>query len=182
MRHTIDSRIRKVYQKIVPAVVRGQIYALRQEWPPKIDFREHAIDFRNRATQLLDGSVRNMSSRMRSLQGKYHGQRCFVMGNGPSLNCMELELFQREHVWGSNRCYLLFDKISWKPGFYTAVDTRVVPDIAHDIKRLTYSLPQTRFNFPVQFREQRVLRSAPNVVSRTHCDCDCTATGSLSGV
>ncbi len=85
------------------------------------------------------------------------------MGNGPSLNKMDLELFHGEHIWGLNRCYLLFDRISWRPGFYTAVDTRVVPDIADEIMALAGQLDATRFFIPITFRTRRILQSRANV-------------------
>jgi hypothetical protein len=114
-------------------------------------------------SHLLDETVRNMSHRMQSLQGKYCGQRCFIMGSGPSLNKMDLELFSKEYVWGLNKCYLLFDRISWRPAFYVAVDTRVVPDSAAEISQLIRNLPKTVCFFPVKYREEQVLQSAPNV-------------------
>jgi hypothetical protein len=85
------------------------------------------------------------------------------MGSGPSLNEMDLEIFRGEHVWGLNKCYLLFDRLSWRPSFYVAVDTRVVPDSSADIAQLIQDLPQTSCFFPVQYRLEGVLTSAPNV-------------------
>jgi hypothetical protein len=66
--------------------------------------------------------------RLRSLKGTFAGERVFVMGNGPSLNKMDLELLAGEHVFGLNRVSLLYPRISWRPGFFTAFDLRVVPD------------------------------------------------------
>jgi hypothetical protein len=85
------------------------------------------------------------------------------MGNGPSLNKMDLSLFKNEYVWASNRSYLLFDRIEWRPKFYIAVDTRVVPDNAEEINQLSAILPDTSFFFPLHFRYDRVLRSNRNV-------------------
>lgn len=85
------------------------------------------------------------------------------MGNGPSLNLMNLELFGNEYVWGSNKCYLLFDRVNWRPAFYVAVDTRVVPDIAGEIQHLSRTLPETSLFLPLSYRGQGVLRSEPNI-------------------
>ncbi len=85
------------------------------------------------------------------------------MGNGPSLNKTDLGLLQKEMVWGSNRCYLLLDRIGWRPRFYVAVDRRVVPDNASEIGELRKQLPSTLFFFPVQFRLDGILQSADNV-------------------
>lgn len=104
-----------------------------------------------------------MYRRLEDLRGLYNGQRCVIMGNGPSLNLMDLKVFQNEYVWGSNKCFLLFNRISWRPSFYTAIDTRVVPDITGDIMDLVKNLPGTRFFFPVLFRMHGVLGSSPQI-------------------
>lgn len=107
--------------------------------------------------------VRQIRGRLQSLAGRYRGRRCFIMGNGPSLNRMNLELLRDDLVWGLNKCYLLFDRITWRPAFYVAVDERVVPDSAEEIAALIVALPLTRFFFPVHFRHERVLPSAKRV-------------------
>jgi hypothetical protein len=85
------------------------------------------------------------------------------MGNGPSLNQMDLEVFKDEYVWGSNRCYLLFDRISWRPAFYVAVDTRVVPDNVTEINALPAKMPDTLFFYPARFCYEGILTSARRV-------------------
>ena len=85
------------------------------------------------------------------------------MGNGPSLNVTPLEKLSTDYVWGVNRCSLLFDRIQWRPQFYVAVDTRVVPDNAAEIMRFVQESPGTSFYFPVYFRLYRSLESAPNI-------------------
>ncbi|MEE8471427.1 MAG: 6-hydroxymethylpterin diphosphokinase MptE-like protein [Dehalococcoidia bacterium] len=142
--------VRSAYHQAIPLTLRRRVHA-------SIRRRQ-----RQRAYS-LDENLRSMPQRLRGLKDKYRGQRCFIMGNGPSLNQMDLELFRREYVWASNKCYLLFDRISWRPAFYVAVDTRVVPDIAAPIDNLVRSLPETMSFFPAKFREQGVLRSHPNV-------------------
>lgn len=112
---------------------------------------------------LIDPNIRRMTQRLASLRGQYANQRCFIMGNGPSLNQMDLSLFANEYLWGTNKCYLLFDRISWRPAFYTAIDTRVVPDIAEDIVKLEKELPATTFFFPVLFRMKGIIPSHSNV-------------------
>ncbi len=109
-----------------------------------------------------DPIVRDYRQRLLSLKDLYRGRRCFIMGNGPSLNQMNLDKLKGDFVWGSNRCYLLFDRISWRPAFYTAIDTRVVPDNSMEINRLIGELPETLFFFPMDFRLQRTLLSSAN--------------------
>jgi hypothetical protein len=112
---------------------------------------------------LADPNLRNLRARLSSLRGAYHGQRCFVMGNGPSLNQTALNKLANDYVWGANRCYLLFDQIEWRPAFFIAVDTRVVPDNAQEFTDLAAELKSTKFFFPCHYRWERTLNSAPNI-------------------
>lgn len=66
--------------------------------------------------------------KLTSLHNRYKNQRIFVMGNGPSLNNMDLSLLQNDHVFCLNRISLLFKQVTWRPSFYTAFDLTVVPD------------------------------------------------------
>lgn len=54
--------------------------------------------------------------------------RCFVIGNGPSLNQMDLELLKGEVVFASNGFYMLYDRISWRPDYYFVEDHLVAED------------------------------------------------------
>ncbi len=111
-----------------------------------------------------DPVLQNSMHQLRALQGQYAGQRCFIMGNGPSLNQTNLHKLAGEYVWGVNRCYLLFDRIDWRPAFYVAIDTRVVPDIAPELQTVISSLPDTRFFLPAEFYMRGVLRHQPNIL------------------
>lgn len=86
--------------------------------------------------------------RLKSLHNIHKGKRIFVIGNGPSLNCTPLEKLENEYTFGTNRIYLLFDRINWRPSFYTTVDWRVAPDCADEINALS---DMTLF-FPERFR------------------------------
>lgn len=76
------------------------------------------------------------------------GQRCFVMGNGPSLNKMNLQRLKGEMVFACNGAFLLFDRISWRPQYYTCVDTRVIRDRAKDIVQMLDAYPDIVGFFP----------------------------------
>lgn len=115
------------------------------------------------AAHLVDRNIANSSRRLLALQGKYRGNRCFIMGNGPSLNLMDLGLLKQDYVWSTNKFYLLFEKINWRPSFYVAVDKRVVPDDSIAINNLISNLSETTFFFPIHFREQWILKSSQNV-------------------
>ena len=126
-------------------------------------YRKHFHSFANMALSSLDNRYRMRSELLSQFKDAYKGQRCFIMGNGPSLNKMDLSLFGNDFIWGTNRCYLLFERISWRPIFYTAVDKRVVPDNRNDINSLVNQLTDTCFFFPSDFKINKILSSKKNV-------------------
>lgn len=76
------------------------------------------------------------SARVRALAGTHVGQRCFVIGNGPSLTTDDLEALAGEVTFGSNRIYALFGKTSWRPTYYVAVDREFIAQEAASIPEM----------------------------------------------
>jgi hypothetical protein len=60
---------------------------------------------------------------LRSLKGRHEGQRCFVIGNGPSLRLEDLEKLKGEVSIASNRIYVAFPEVVWRPTYFTCMDT-----------------------------------------------------------
>jgi len=81
-------------------------------------------------------------------RNRHHRQRCFIMGNGPSLNRMELEKLAGEVVFACNAAFLLFERVSWRPLYYTCVDTRVIRDRAAEITHMLDTYPSITAFFP----------------------------------
>lgn len=104
-----------------------------------------------------------LRSRLRHLRGTCQGKRCFIMGNGPSLNLMDLNRLEGEDVWGLNKCHLLFDRISWRPRHMVGIDRVVIPDMRETLIGLMQSLPKTNFYFPAIFYDKGVLPAGRNV-------------------
>jgi hypothetical protein len=97
-----------------------------------------------------------------NLKNRYQGQRCFIMGNGPSLNQTNLELLETEYVWGVNRCYLLFERIRWRPSFYVTNDQRLTQYIANELVQMVKESPTCLYFFPSNFRDQKILSNDLN--------------------
>lgn len=53
----------------------------------------------------------------------YAGRRGFVIGNGPSLLLSDLERLRKEVTIASNKIYLAFEEIDWRPTFYSVIDS-----------------------------------------------------------
>jgi len=92
-------------------------------------------------------------SRLAGLKNAFWGETIFILGNGPSLNNTPLELLENKYTFCVNRAYLLYERIDWKPTFYTANDWRVVPDNCAEINALTGSIFFFDNNFKGIMRE-----------------------------
>lgn len=146
--------LKNLYHEIIPEIHRHNLFIQRLKL---------SRFFHHLPSHLFDRNVLLMPYRLKKLRNAYKGKRCFIMGNGPSLNDMDLSLFENEYVWGSNKVFLLFDRIKWRPSFYIAIDLRVVPDISCEISELIEKIiPETKFFFPVHFRENGVLKLPPD--------------------
>lgn len=86
-------------------------------------------------------------------KNRHAGERCFVMGNGPSLNRMDLSKLAGETVFACNSAFLLFDRIGWRPKYYACVDSRVLPDRAAEIDAMLRAHPDMTAFFPAIIQE-----------------------------
>ena len=66
----------------------------------------------------------------------HRGERCFIIGNGPSLKRTDLSLLQDEISFGLNRIYLLFDELDFHTTYFVAINTLVIEQCAEDIRQL----------------------------------------------
>jgi len=105
----------------------------------------------------------DIAARLEELQHLYAGKRYFIMGNGPSINQMDLELLKNEVVWGFNKCYLLFDEITWRPMFYATNDKRLTAHIASKIDQLVRQTDTCTFFFPSHYYQLEILQLYPNI-------------------
>lgn len=65
----------------------------------------------------------NNSLRLERLKDTHKGERCFLIGNGPSLTGEDLNLLREEYTFGTNMVYKIFDRTDWRPTFHCVSDT-----------------------------------------------------------
>jgi len=58
-------------------------------------------------------------------KNKYKNERCFIIGNGPSLNHTNLNLLKDEYTFALNQINLIYDKYDWTPSVYCSFSNRV---------------------------------------------------------
>ena len=63
--------------------------------------------------------------KMKLLNGKYTGKRCFIVATGPSLTLEDLYLIKDEITFGMNSLCGIFDKTDFRPTYY-AIQDKVV--------------------------------------------------------
>ena len=55
---------------------------------------------------------------IKDVKDTHKGERCFIVGNGPSLNKAPFDKLMSEHTFVVNRIALMFDKTDWRPTYY----------------------------------------------------------------
>ncbi len=68
------------------------------------------------------------SKKLKALQNKFKGKRCFVLGNGPSLNKTDLRLLENEYSFAVNGIFYKTEEVGYKPTFYVVEDRHVMGD------------------------------------------------------
>lgn len=85
---------------------------------------------------LPTGRSRENGRRLRRFADAHPGDRCFILGNGPSLARTDLALLRNEVTFGANRVYLLQEQIGFSPSYYVCSNELVLEQFAADIARL----------------------------------------------
>jgi hypothetical protein len=74
--------------------------------------------------------------RLPKFQNTHVGQRCFIIGNGPSLKNTDLSLLKNEVTFGLNRIYMNFDAMGFETTYHVVVNELVVEQCATEIAAL----------------------------------------------
>lgn len=70
----------------------------------------------------------------------HHGERCFIVANGPSLRNTDLSCLVNEITFGMNRIYLYFDVTPFRPTYYVTLNELILEQFSDDIDKLTMPL------------------------------------------
>ena len=81
--------------------------------------------------------------RLLALHNAHRGRRCFIMGNGPSLNQCDLTKLAGEYTFGVNSIFLNHDSMGFDPTYYVVEDILVAEDRAEQID--AYEGPEVKF-------------------------------------
>ena len=74
--------------------------------------------------------------KLKALKNKHEGERCFIIGNGPSLRISDLDLLNDEITFAFNKIYLAYDQTEFRPTYYVVADVNVIGNNAGRINGL----------------------------------------------
>lgn len=98
-------------------------------------------------------SVRQLAE----LKDAHRGERCFILGNGPSLKKTDLSKLRDEKTFGMNRIYLMFSELGFPTSYYLSVNSLVVEQCAEDIR----TLPVPKF---ISWRSHHLIQPTADTV------------------
>ncbi|WP_277656462.1 6-hydroxymethylpterin diphosphokinase MptE-like protein [Seleniivibrio woodruffii] len=73
--------------------------------------------------------------RILSMKDKFAGQRCFIIGNGPSLNRIDINKIKDEYSFGVNSIFYMTERNGFRPSFYVVEDNHVLFDNLEEINK-----------------------------------------------
>ncbi|MBR5994343.1 MAG: DUF115 domain-containing protein [Lachnospiraceae bacterium] len=71
-------------------------------------------------------------AKVEALKNKHAGKRCFIIATGPSLTLEDVESLDKEITIGVNSIFRLYNKTSFRPTYYVALDPDVEKIIQTD--------------------------------------------------
>lgn len=74
------------------------------------------------------------SGELAQFYNRFQGQRCFIIGNGPSLNSHDLALLDGEYTFGVNSFYYKTRETGYRPTFYVVEDSSVMKENISEIR------------------------------------------------
>jgi hypothetical protein len=83
---------------------------------------------------------RRSTGALRAFRDRHQGERCFIIGNGPSLANMDLSPLRGEVTFGLNRLYLLFERMGFPTSYLVSVNRLVIEQCADEMVELTLPL------------------------------------------
>lgn len=96
------------------------------------------------------------SKKIKALKNKFAGKRCFIVGNGPSLNKIDLGKLNDEYSFAVNGIFYKTKESGYKPTFYVVEDHSVMMDNQKEINDY-----ETEYKFfPINYK--RFVRKSEN--------------------
>ena len=79
---------------------------------------------------------KNPAMALSDMRDRHANERCFIIGNGPSLREMDVGILSNEFTFGLNRIYLMFDKLGFETSYYVAMNELVIQQSVESIRQV----------------------------------------------
>lgn len=98
------------------------------------------------------------SYRLIKYKNKYYGERCFIIGNGPSLKANDLEKIKGEYSFGANKIFKIFTETNWRPT-YLFVEDSLIYEYSYEDYRNLPNIPKFVSSIALDWTELPLLRN-----------------------
>lgn len=122
-----DSIEEKLYQKARKTFPKLIIYRLYEE------AGDGPFECKELNINLLKQIFFNSQEKLKQFKDIHKGERCFILGNGPSLNKTDLSKLKDEYTFGTNRIYLLFEELGFETSYLLSVNRNVTEQYKEEI-------------------------------------------------
>ncbi len=96
-------------------------------------YRDRVLPSMESLTYAVDQRGQRSRDQLSEIAGRYSGERCFIIGNGPSLARTELDRLKGHLTFALNRGYLLFDRLGGPSTFLVAVNLHVIRQFSAEL-------------------------------------------------
>jgi hypothetical protein len=97
-------------------------------------------------------SISQNAVALKKFKNKHLDMRCFIIGNGPSLNAYDLEKLKNEITFAFNRIYYIFERTDWRPNYYCSEDDKTIFKSKAEINNLKIENKFFPVNFPWDYK------------------------------
>lgn len=101
--------------------------------------------------------------KLTNFRNKYSDRRCFIVGNGASLNKTPLELLYDDVSFGMNMISLIFVRTPWRPNFMVITTTALGDDRYRDLIMAGIKASEHSFVWD-KFKNDPEINKASNIV------------------
>ena len=91
-------------------------------------------------------------------------ERCFIIGNGPSLNVEDLNKIAGEYSFAANRIFFIYPKTKWRPTYYVSQDDIVLLDCIPQFGNLIKETEALFIYNKYYFKCPSVIRKSPKLL------------------
>jgi len=136
--------------------------SLKQNLPePAISFLKESYDFVARVPDWPSASFhpwrKQSIDRLNEFKDIHRGERCFLIGNGPSLRKTNLQKLRDEFTIGTNRFFLAFSELGFETSYYLTVNDLIAEQSGTELQAL--EMPTF-----VSWRMRKWLKPSPNLM------------------